>query len=152
MRTPKHTGMSITYHKMTQSNTLIRILNRNEQGISYDDFQGIDTAWADMQTNWADMQTNADHVVIPSNISQGLFIHAATENWNRATDAITGEHFDIVNMVSYQAKQANLEGGFNCGEIIYNMESKRSLTARNILTSQILNCPNMTGKYQGQCI
>ena len=49
-------------------------------------------------------------------------------------------------MVLYQAKHADLEGEFNCGEIIYNRERKRSLTSRNILTSQILNCPNMTGK------
>ena len=52
-------------------------------------------------------------------------------------------------MVSYQAKQADLEGEFNCGEIIYNRERKRSLTARNILTSQQLNCRNMIGKMPG---
>ena len=40
VRTPKHTGMSITCHEMTQSKTLIRMLNRNGQGISYNDFQG----------------------------------------------------------------------------------------------------------------
>ena len=92
------------------------------------------------------MQINANHVVIPSNISQGIFTHAACHNWNRATDAITGEHFDTVNMVLCQAKQGDLEGEFSCGEIIFNRERKRSLTARNILISQILNCPNMTGK------
>ena len=139
VRTRKHTGMSITCHKMTQSKTLIRMLNRYGQGISYDEVQGTDTAWDDVQIN-------ANQVVIPSNISQGAFTHAAADNWNRATDAITGEHFDIINMVLYQAKQADLEGKFNCGEIIFNREHKRSLTARNILTSQILNCPNMTGK------
>ena len=142
VRTPKHTGMSITCHKMTQSKTLIIMLNRNGQGISYDEVQGIDTAWADMQIN-------ANRVVIPSNISQGLFTHAAADNWNGATGAITGQHFDIVNMVLYQAKQADLEGEFNCEKIIFSRERKRSLTARNILTSQILNCPHMTGKTPG---
>ena len=142
VRTPKHTGMSITCHTMTQSKTLIRMLNRNGQGISYDEVQGIDTAWADKQIN-------ANHVLIPSIISQELFTHTAADNGNRATDAITGEHFDIVNMILYQAKLADLEGEINCGEIIYNRERKRSLTARNILTSQILNCPNITGKTPG---
>ena len=51
VRTPKHTGKSITCHKMTQSKTLIRMLNRNGQSISYDKVQGIDKAWADMQIN-----------------------------------------------------------------------------------------------------
>ena len=73
VRTPKHTGMSITCYKMTQSKTLIRMLNRNGQGISYDEIQGIDTAWADMQIN-------ANHVVTPSNISRELFTHAAANN------------------------------------------------------------------------
>ena len=44
VRTPKHTGMSITCLKMTQLKTLIRMLNRNGQHISYDKVQGIDTA------------------------------------------------------------------------------------------------------------
>ena len=125
-RTPKHIGMSIACHKMTHWKTL----------------QGIDTAWADMQIN-------ANHVVIPSNISPGIFTHAAADNWNRATDALTGEHFDIVNMVLYQAKRSDLEGQFDCGEIIHNKEHKRSLRTRNTVTNQILNCPNLTGKVSG---
>ena len=134
--------MSIACHKMTQSKTLIRMLNRSGQGISYDEVQGIDTAWADMQIN-------ANHVVIPSNISPGIFTHAAADNWNRAMDALTWEHFDIVNMVLYQAKRSDLEGQFDCGAITHNKERKRSLTTRNTVTNQILNCPNLTGKAPG---
>ena len=85
------------------------------------------------------MQSSVINVLIPSNISQRLFTHAAADSWNRTTDAITGKHFDIENMVSYEGKQVDLEGEFNCGEIIYNRERKRSLTARNILTSQKLS-------------
>ena len=44
MKTPKHTGMSITCLKMTQSKTLTRMLNRNGQLISYDKVEGIDKA------------------------------------------------------------------------------------------------------------
>ena len=141
-RTLKHIGMSIACHKMAQSKTLIRMLNRSGQGISYDEVQGIDTAWADRQIN-------ANHVVIPSNISPGTFTHAAADNWNRATDALTGEHFDIVNMVMYQAKRSDLEGQLDCGAITHNKECKRFLTTRNTVTNQILNCPNLTGKAPG---
>ena len=87
--------------------------------------------------------------MIPSNISPGIFTHAAADNWNRATDALTGEHFDIVNMVLYQAKRSDLEGQFDCGAITHNKEHKRSLRTRNTVTNQILNCPNLTGKVSG---
>ena len=33
-RTPKHIGLSVTCHKMTQSKEVIRLLNRNGQGVS----------------------------------------------------------------------------------------------------------------------
>ena len=95
------------------------------------------------------MQINANHVVIPSNISPGTFTHAAADNWNRATDALTGEHFDIVNMVLYQAKRSDLEGQLDCGAITHNKERKRFLTTRNTVTNKILNCPNLTGKAPG---
>ena len=112
-RTPKHIGMSIACHKITQSKTLTKMQNRSGQGISYDKVQGIDTAWADMQIS-------ANHVLIPSNISPGIFTNAAADNWNRVTNALTWEHFDIVNMVLYQDKQSDLEGQFDCGAITHN--------------------------------
>ena len=42
-RTPKHIGLSVTCHKMTQSKEVTRLLNRNGQGVSYDEVQAIDT-------------------------------------------------------------------------------------------------------------
>ena len=104
-RTPKHIGLSVTCHKMTQSKEVIRLLNRNGQGVSYDEVQAIDTTWA-LQ------QINENHIVLPSNMNRGTFTEAA-DNWNRATDAVTGEHLDIVNLVLFQSKNRTLERGFD---------------------------------------
>ena len=100
-RTPKHIGLSVTCHKMTQSKEVIRLLNRNGQGVSYDEVQAIETTWV-LQ------QINENHIVLPSNMNRGTFTHAAADNWNRATDAVTGEHLDIVNLVLFQSKNRTL--------------------------------------------
>ena len=105
-RTPKHVGPSVMCH-LTQSKEVIQLLNRNGQGVSYDEeVQAIDTTWA-LQ------QINENHIVLPSNMNRGTFTHAATDNWNRATDAVTGEHLDIVNLVLFQSKNRTLERGFD---------------------------------------
>ena len=31
------------------------------------------------------------------------FTHAAADNWNRATDSVTGKHLDIINLVMFQS-------------------------------------------------
>ena len=91
---------------LTQSKEVIQLLNRNGQGVSYDEVQAIDTTWA-LQ------QINENHIVLPSNMNRGTFTHAETDNWNRATDAVTGEHLDIVNLVLFQSKNRTLERGFD---------------------------------------
>ena len=62
--------------KMTQSKEVIRLLNRNDQGVSYDEVQAIDTTWALQQINEND-------IVLPSNMNRETFTHAAADNWNR---------------------------------------------------------------------
>ena len=42
VRTPKHMGMSITCHKMTQSKIIVQMLNLHGHGISYDEVQRED--------------------------------------------------------------------------------------------------------------
>ena len=81
-------------------------------------------------------------------MNRGTFTHAAADNWNRATDAVTGEHLDIVNLVLFQSKNGTLERGFDNQEKnvrpSLSMDQKRSLTSER-LTTQILNCPNLQG-------
>ena len=52
-------------------------------------------------------------------------------------------------MVLYQDKRSDLEGQFDCEAVTHNKECQRSLTTRNTVTNQILNCPNLTGKAPG---
>ena len=145
-KTPKHIGLSITCHKMTQSKEIIQLLNRNGQGISYDEIQGIDTTWATQQIN-------QNNIVLPSNMVLNTFTHAAADNWNRATDSVTGEHLDIVNLVMFQSNERNIElGSFNNSTNTHRAplpkERKRSLAADQ-LTTQIFNCPNLQGNNIG---
>ena len=62
-------------------------------------------------TTWASQQINQNNIVLPSNIVLNTFTHAAADNWNRATDSITGKHLDIVNLVMFQSNQKNMEVG-----------------------------------------
>ena len=66
----------------------------------------------------------------------------------KATDAVTGEHLDIVNLVLFQSKNRTLERGSDNQENSLrpslSKDRKRSLTSER-LTTQILNCPNLKG-------
>ena len=146
-KTPKHIGISITCHKMTQSKEIIQLLNRNGEGVSYDEIQGIDTTWATQQIN-------QNNIVLPSNMVLNTFTHAAADNWNRVTDSVTGEHLDIVNLVMFQSYQKkNMElGSFNnstnTSRAPLPKERKQSLAAYQ-LTTQIFDCPNVQGDNIG---
>ena len=49
IRTPKHVGLRITCHKMTQSKIVLQMLNKHGHGISYSEVQREDTSWANKQ-------------------------------------------------------------------------------------------------------
>ena len=75
-------------------------------------------------------------------MNRGTFTHAAADNWNRATDAVTGEHLYIVNLILFQSKNRTLERGFDNQENYLrpslSKDRKRSSTSER-LTTQILN-------------
>ena len=48
-KTPKHLGLGIAVHQLTQSKNIVTMLNKNGQCISYDDIQRIDACWAEDQ-------------------------------------------------------------------------------------------------------
>ena len=85
-------------------------------------------------------------------MNRGTFTHAAADNWNRATDAVTGEHLDSVNLVLFLSKNRILQRGFDNQENYVrpslSKDRKRSLTSER-LTTQILNCPNLKGNNVG---
>ena len=69
-------------------------------------------------------------------MNRGTFTHAAAGNWNRATDAVTGEHLDIVNLVLFQSKNRTLERGFDNQEKYVRPSLSKD---RNKLNDLILN-------------
>ena len=85
-----------------------------------------------------------NYIVLPSNIKPGVFTHTSTDNWNRATDSITGKHLDIVNMVLFQ--DSNTTSG-DFGELqIGHRIRRRSVDQTASRSSQIIRCPNLHGK------
>ena len=105
-----------------------------------------------IDTTWALRQISENHIAPPSNMNWGTFTHAAADNWNRATDPVTGEHLDIVNLVLFQSKNRTLERGFDNQETYVrpslSKDRKRSLTSEWLIT-QILNCPNLQRNNAG---
>ena len=116
------------------------MLNRQGHSISYDEVQREDTSWANRQLD-------ENYIVIPSNIKPGIFTHASADNWNQATDSVTGKHLDIVNMVLFQDSITQSE---NFGDVeVADRTRKRSVGERAHRTSQILQCPNLHEKNHG---
>ena len=137
VRTPKHVGLSITCHKMTQSKIVLQMLNRHGHGTNYSEVQREDTSWANKQLD-------DNYIVLPSNIKPGVFTHASADNWNRATDSITGKHLDIVNMVLFQDSNTT---SADFGELqIGHRTRRRSVDQRARRSPQIIRCPNLHGK------
>ena len=64
----------------------------------------------------ANQQLDGNYSIIPSNIKPGIFTHASADNWNRATDSVTGKLLDIVNMVLFQDSSTQSEN-FSHGEV-----------------------------------
>ena len=93
-RTPKHVGLGIALHQLTQSRDAIEPINRNGHGISYAEKERIETCWATQQ------QTDVG-IIVPSNMKPGIPLRAAGDNFNRATESLDGKHLGIVNIVLY---------------------------------------------------
>ena len=141
-RTPKHIGLGIALHQLTQSRDAVELINKNGHGISYDEVRRIDTSWALQQ------QTD-DGIIIPPNIKPGIPLRAAGDNFNRATESLEGKHLDIVNMVLYQADKTDTDIHGDFGPIVEQLNVNRRKTLKDIKVSEILECPNLQGKQPG---
>ena len=71
----------------------------NGASLSFDEVQRIETSWA---TQLGEMRP-----FVPLNIISGKVTRAAGDNFNRATESLTGAHHDVVNMVLYQIASGN---------------------------------------------
>lgn len=138
-RTPKHVGLGIALHQLTQSRDAVTLVNKHGHGISYNEVDKIDLSWA---VN----QMTPDGYAAPTNMVPGIPIRAAGDNFNRATETLDGQHLDVVNMVLYQADSNTIAGTFGPRVKPAAVVDK---STQGIQLSQILPCPRIGGKQPG---
>ncbi len=138
-RTPKHVGLGIALHQLTQSRDAVTVVNKHGHGISYNEVDKIDLSWA---VN----QMTPDGYAAPTNMVPGIPIRAAGDNFNRATETLDGQHLDVVNMVLCQADSNTIAGTFGPRVKPAAVVDK---STQGIQLSQILPCPRIGGKRPG---
>ena len=68
-------------------------------------------------------------------IKPTIFAHASFDDWNRATDSVTGKHLDIVNVVLFQDSKAHSE---NSGDVeVADRTRKRSVGPSHFTDSSV---------------
>ena len=102
LKTPKHIGLAMSVRHMTGSKQLIRMLNRLGHCCSYDDTEVVDTSLA------LEIIAKSKHlgVVIPSNITPGVFIQVAGDNNDLNEETLDGKQTThATTLVLYQRQQ-----------------------------------------------
>ena len=144
VKTPKHVAVGVSLHQMTQSRELVTLVNKLGHSVSYQEVQRIDTCWTDMQKSLGQS-------TVPVNMVPGRVTRAAGDNFNRSTEALEGQHHDVVNMVLYQNDgpiESSPTAGGTFGEISPTSAASDS-TSCTEETGTILMCPNISGKNAG---
>ena len=75
-KSSKHVGIAMAVHHLTKSRQLLDMLHRQGHSLSYDEVLRIETATASTVMS----SIAQDNAFIPSNISCGIFSHAAMDN------------------------------------------------------------------------
>ncbi|KAK3696845.1 hypothetical protein QZH41_003454 [Actinostola sp. cb2023] len=88
VKLPKHVSLAVSVRHLTGSKQLITLLNRMGHCSSYDDVEVIDTGLA----NEVLAMSEGNRCVIPSNISQGAFIHTAADNNDINEETLDGKN------------------------------------------------------------
>ncbi|KXJ20012.1 hypothetical protein AC249_AIPGENE15286 [Exaiptasia diaphana] len=88
VKLPKQVGLAMTVKHLTGSKQLITLLNRMGQCSSYDETEQVETSLA----NETLARAAADGVIIPSNITQGSFIHMAADNNDINEETLDGKN------------------------------------------------------------
>lgn len=138
-RTPKHVGLGVSLHQITQSADVVRLVNKQGNCIGYDEVLRIDTRWANDQLN--------RDISVPTNMIRGKVTRAAGDNFNRATESLSGAHHDVVNMVLYQIVNDNDDEAMgHFGDIPQHSRSRSRSLPDIDGHKTILQCPNIGGK------
>ena len=77
VKLPKHVSLGITIKHLTRSKKLITLLNRMGHCCSYEQTEIVETALANETLARSELNGG---VIIPSNISPGVFVHMAADN------------------------------------------------------------------------
>ena len=136
-RTPKHLGLGISLHQVTQSEAVVKLINRFGNCIGYDEVSRMDTCWSEEQIN-----ANSS---LPVNMVPGKITRVAADNFNWATESLAGIHHDVVNMALYQlCSDGDVIGGF--GNTVRASKERRRALENDIRNKEMLRCPNIGGK------
>ena len=99
VKTPKHVGLAMTLHHLTGSKQLVTLLNKMGHCSSYCDVEIINTSLAQEIS----AQSQAYGVVIPSNISPGVFVQCAADNNDLNEETLDGKQTThATTLVVYQ--------------------------------------------------
>ena len=99
VKTPKHVGLAVTLHHLTGSKQLVALLNKMGHCTSYVDVEIINTSLA----REISARSEEHGVVIPSNISPGVFIQCAADNNDLNEETLDGKQTThAVTIVVYQ--------------------------------------------------
>ena len=121
-KTPKHVGLAMAIKQLTGSKTANIMLNRAGHCISYEDLERIDTAIAKDLVQ----RTENTGVIMPSNIQQGIFVHAAADNLDINEETIDGRNTThATSIVLYQ----RIPGG-NFGDVPIQSRQPSNISMR----------------------
>jgi hypothetical protein len=102
VKLPKHVSLAVSVRHLTGSKQLITLLNRMGHCSSYEDVEVIDTGLA----NEVLAMSEGNRCVIPSNISPGVFMHAAADNNDINEETLDGKNTThATTHVVYQRSQ-----------------------------------------------
>ena len=129
---------------MTQLQELVTPVNKLGHSVIYQEVHRIDTSWTDMQKSLGPSK-------VPVNLVPVCTTRASGDKFISSTEALDGQHHDVVNMVLCQTdcpseSSLTLRGTF--GEISPMHETSDS-TPSTQETGTILMCPNISGKNTG---
>lgn len=132
IKTPKHIGLAVTLHHLTGSKQIVTLLNRMGHCSSYEDVEIVNTSLA---TEIA-AKVNDFGVIIPTNITPGVFVEFAADNNDLEEETLDGKQTThATTLVAYQREQY---GPIPAQEIHGDHSVKRrSLTAPLPLNQQI---------------
>ena len=134
VKTPKHIGLAVTVHHLTGSKHIVTLLNKMGHCSSYDDVEVIITGLA------REIKAKADEVgvIIPSNISRGVFVQFAADNNDLNEETLDGKQTThATTIVAYQRQQF----GPNAPQKVFaDHSSKRRSLELPLPTQTIYEC------------